>query len=127
MGACPGLHRVTRAAVRASGSLETHSSSGPPCASDKGTCWISFTSDGREREPPWRPCPCHSGDSLDTSICRYPAYGIAQVGQGGVGGPDGLICRLERVILQHVQLPYESISVSGLSDIHQKRGKRSPA
>ena len=46
MGACPRLHRATKAAVRASGSLETYSSSGPPCASDKGTCPITFTSDG---------------------------------------------------------------------------------
>ena len=46
MGACLGLHRVTRAAVRVSGSLETYSSSGPPCASDRGTCSITFTSDG---------------------------------------------------------------------------------
>ena len=44
-GGSPGLHRVTRAAVRASGSLETYSSSGPPCASTQGTCSITFTSD----------------------------------------------------------------------------------
>ena len=28
---------------------------------------------GCEQEPPWRPCPCHGGDSLDASICRRPS------------------------------------------------------
>ena len=46
IGAWLGLHRVTRAAVRASGSLETYSSSGPPCTSDRGTCSMTFVSDG---------------------------------------------------------------------------------
>ena len=47
IGTWLGLHRVTRAAVRASGSLETYSSSGPPCTSDRGTCSMTFVSDGR--------------------------------------------------------------------------------
>ena len=46
MGECPGLHLVIKAAVRVSGSLETYSSRGPPCASAKGTCSIIFTSEG---------------------------------------------------------------------------------
>ena len=32
--------------MRASGSLETYSSSGPPCTSDRGTCSMTFVSDG---------------------------------------------------------------------------------
>ena len=46
IGTWLGLHRVTSAAVRASGSLDTYSSSGPPCTSDRGTCSMTFVSDG---------------------------------------------------------------------------------
>ena len=37
-----GLQRVTSTAVRASGSLDTYSSSGPPCTSDRGTYLMTF-------------------------------------------------------------------------------------
>ena len=46
IGTWLGLHRVTSAAVRASGSLDTYCSSGPPCTSDRGTCSMTFVSDG---------------------------------------------------------------------------------
>ena len=46
IGTWLGLHRVTSVAVRASGSLDTYSRSGPPCTSDRGTCSMTFVSDG---------------------------------------------------------------------------------
>ena len=46
IGTWLGLHRMTSADVRASRSLDTYSSTGPPCTSDRGTYSMTLVSDG---------------------------------------------------------------------------------
>ena len=81
---------------------------------------------GCEQEPPRRPHPRHSCNSLDVAVGSRPSQGITQVSQGGVGGPDSCICCFQCVILQHVQLSQETVSIFGLGDFHQKHGERPP-
>ena len=81
---------------------------------------------GCEQEPPRRPQPRHSCNSLDVAVGSRPSQGITQVSQGGVGGLDSCICCFQCVILQHVQLSQETVSIFGLGDVHQKHGERPP-